>query len=204
MHPNAERIQAELAARGAGGEVVELAASTRTSQEAATAIGTTVAQIAKSLVFLAGEAPILVIASGINRVSMEKLAAHLGAPATRPDAETVKRLTGFPIGGVAPVGHAVPLRVLIDRDLLQYDEVWAAAGTPNAVFQTTPEELARITGGEVVDVREESGLTETAHLLGSPQNAERLLTALERAKAGDVNAQTVEKLRQELGLDSKE
>jgi prolyl-tRNA editing enzyme YbaK/EbsC (Cys-tRNA(Pro) deacylase) len=204
MHPNAERIQAELAARGADGEVVELAASTRTSQEAAAAIGTTVAQIAKSLVFLAGEMPVLVIASGINRVSMEKLAAHLGTPATRPDAETVKRLTGFPIGGVAPVGHAVPLRALIDRDLLQYEEIWAAAGTPNAVFRTTPEELARVTGGEVVDVREESGLTETAHLLGSPQNAKRLLTALERAKAGDVETQTVEKLRQEFGLDPKE
>jgi len=154
MHPNAERVQAELRSLGAGGEVVELAASTRTSQEAAAAIGTTMAQIAKSLVFLDGEAPVLVIASGPNRVSMEKLAAHLGSPATRPDADTVKRLTGFPIGGVAPVGHATRPRVLIDRDLLQYEEIWAAAGTPNAVFRTTPEELVQITGGEVVDVRE--------------------------------------------------
>jgi prolyl-tRNA editing enzyme YbaK/EbsC (Cys-tRNA(Pro) deacylase) len=155
MHPNAERVQAELRSLGADGEVVELAASTRTSQEAASAIGTTVAQIAKSLVFVDGEAPVLVIASGVNRVSMEKLAAHLGSPATRPDADTVKRLTGFPIGGVAPVGHTTRPRVLIDRDLLQYEEIWAAAGTPNAVFRTTPEELVRITEGEVVDVREE-------------------------------------------------
>lgn len=154
MHPNAERIQAELKSRGADGEVVELAASTRTSQEAAAAIGTTVAQIAKSLVFMAGEEPVLVIASGTNRVSMDKLAAHLGVPAKRPDADTVKRLTGFPIGGVAPVGHASPIRILIDRDLFQYGEIWAAAGTPNAVFRTTPEELARVTGGETVDVRE--------------------------------------------------
>ena len=154
MHPHAERVQAELRSLGAGGEVIELAASTRTSQEAAAAIGTTVAQIAKSLVFLAGEAPVLVIASGVNRVSMEKLAAHLGAPAIRPDADTVKRLTGFPIGGVAPVGHATRPRVLIDQDLLQYEEIWAAAGTPNAVFRTTPEELARITGGEIMDLRE--------------------------------------------------
>ncbi|MFL6232793.1 MAG: YbaK/EbsC family protein [Thermoanaerobaculia bacterium] len=80
MHPNAERVQTELKSLGAGGEVVELAASTRTSQEAAATIGTTVAQIAKSLVFVNGEAPVLVIASGVNRVSMEKLAAHLGSP----------------------------------------------------------------------------------------------------------------------------
>jgi prolyl-tRNA editing enzyme YbaK/EbsC (Cys-tRNA(Pro) deacylase) len=154
MHPNAERVQAELKARGATGDVVELTASTRTSQEAAEAIGTTVAQIAKSLVFLAGGDPVLVIASGINRVSLPKLAALLGTPAIRPDADAVKRFTGFPIGGVAPVGHATPLRVVIDRDLLQYSEIWAAAGTPNAVFRTTPEELVRITGGEVAEVRD--------------------------------------------------
>ena len=154
MHPNAERVQAELRSLGAEGEVVELAASTRTSQEAAAAIGTTVAQIAKSLVFVNGEASVLVIASGVNRVSMEKLAAHLGSSAARPDADTVKRLTGFPIGGVAPVGHATLPRIVIDRDLFQYAEIWAAAGTPNAVFRTTPEELVRITGGEAVDVRE--------------------------------------------------
>jgi prolyl-tRNA editing enzyme YbaK/EbsC (Cys-tRNA(Pro) deacylase) len=154
MHPNAERVQAELRSLEANGEVVELAASTRTSQEAAAAIGTTVAQIAKSLVFVTGEVPVLVIASGVNRVSMEKLAAHLGSPATRPDADTVKRLTGFPIGGVAPVGHATRPRVVIDRDLFQYEEIWAAAGTPNAVFRTTPEELVRITQGEMADVRE--------------------------------------------------
>jgi prolyl-tRNA editing enzyme YbaK/EbsC (Cys-tRNA(Pro) deacylase) len=155
LHPNAERVQAELRSRGAAGEVVEIAASTRTAQEAAAAIGTTVAQIAKSLVFLAGEAPVLVIASGVNRVSLAKLAGILGCAATRPDAETVKRLTGFPIGGVAPVAHATPMRVLIDRDLLRHEEIWAAAGTPNAVFRTTPSALARITDGEVVDVRED-------------------------------------------------
>ncbi|HEX3552003.1 MAG TPA: YbaK/EbsC family protein [Thermoanaerobaculia bacterium] len=155
MHPNAERVQAELRARDCSGQVVELAASTRTAQEAAEAIGTTVAQIAKSLVFLVGGDPVLVIASGINRVSLSKLTDHLGTLAFRPDADTVKRLTGFPIGGVAPVGHATPLRVLIDRDLLKYPEIWAAAGTPNAVFRTTPEELVRMTGGEIVDIREE-------------------------------------------------
>jgi len=154
MHPNAERVQTELRARGCSGKVVELAASTRTAQEAAETIGTTVAQIAKSLVFLVGGDPVLVITSGINRVSLSKLTDLLGTLAFRPDADTVKRLTGFPIGGVAPVGHATPPRVLIDRDLLNYPEIWAAAGTPNTVFQTTPEELVRITGGEVVEVRE--------------------------------------------------
>ncbi len=155
MHPNAERVQAELKARGCSGQVVELAASTRTSQEAAAAIGTTVAQIAKSLVFLVGGDSVLVIASGINRVSLSRLTDHVGTLAFRPDADTVKRLTGFPIGGVAPVGHATPPRVLIDVDLIRYPEIWAAAGTPNAVFRTTPEELVRITGGKVVELREE-------------------------------------------------
>jgi prolyl-tRNA editing enzyme YbaK/EbsC (Cys-tRNA(Pro) deacylase) len=155
MHPNAERVQAALRAHGCSGHVFELAASTRTSKEAAEAIGTTVAQIAKSLVFLVGADPVLVIASGINRVSLSKLADHLGTLALRPDADTVKRLTGFPIGGIPPVGHATPPRVLIDIDLIHHPEIWAAAGTPNAVFRTTPEELVRITGGEVVEVREE-------------------------------------------------
>ena len=155
MHPNAQRIQDILTALGATGPVQELAASTRTAAEAAAALGTTVAQIAKSLVFLVGEEPVLIIASGVNRVSLEKLSRLVEAPVGRADAEAVKRHTGFPIGGVAPVGHAAPLRILIDRDLLQYPELWAAAGTPNAVFRTSPDELVRITGGEVADLREE-------------------------------------------------
>ena len=157
MHPNAQRIQNLLTSLGASGLVQELAASTRTSAEAAAALGTTVAQIAKSLVFLAGEEPVLVIASGINRVSLEKLCRLLGEPVGRADAEAVKHHTGFPIGGVAPVGHAAPLRILIDQDLFQYSELWAAAGTPNAVFRTSPDELVRVTGGEVADLREEGG-----------------------------------------------
>lgn len=155
MHPSAERVQAVLASLGAAGQVVELAASTRTAGEAAAAIGTTVAQIAKSLVFLSGEAPVLVIASGIHRISLPRLARHLGGTVRRADAGAVRRLTGFPIGGVPPVGHPAPLPVLIDRGLLDHAGIWAAAGTPHAVFPTTPEELARITGGEIVDVREQ-------------------------------------------------
>jgi prolyl-tRNA editing enzyme YbaK/EbsC (Cys-tRNA(Pro) deacylase) len=155
MHANAQRIQDILTALGANGPVQELAASTRTAAEAAAALGTTVAQIAKSLVFLAGGRPLLVIASGVNRVSLHKLSRLTGEPVTRADADAVRHHTGFPIGGVAPVGHATPPRILLDQDLLQYPELWAAAGTPNAVFRTTPAELERITGGEVVDVREE-------------------------------------------------
>jgi prolyl-tRNA editing enzyme YbaK/EbsC (Cys-tRNA(Pro) deacylase) len=154
MHPNAQRVQSVLTSLGSASQVQELAASTRTAVEAAAALGTTVAQIAKSLVFLSGEDPVLVIASGTNRVSQEKVAALLGGSVRRADADAVKRLTGFPIGGVAPVGHTAPLRVVIDQDLLQYPEVWAAAGTPHAVFRTTPDELVRITGGTVADVRE--------------------------------------------------
>ncbi|HSK77286.1 MAG TPA: YbaK/EbsC family protein [Thermoanaerobaculia bacterium] len=156
IHPNAQRVQETLTRLGAAGNVRELDASTRTAAEAAAAIGTTVAQIAKSLVFLAGDEPVLVIASGVNRVSLQKLQDHLGRSVRRADADTAKRATGFPIGGVAPVGHGTAIRTVIDRDLLGYAEIWAAAGTPHAVFPTTPEELVRITGGAVVDVREET------------------------------------------------
>ncbi|MFZ5828024.1 MAG: YbaK/EbsC family protein [Bacillota bacterium] len=117
MHRNAERVQEALRSRGAKGQVIEFEATTRTSADAAAAIGATVAQIAKSLVFMAGEELVLVIASGTNRVSMAKLAALLGAPVRRPDGDTVKQRTGFPIGGVPPVGHDTPLRTLIDQDL---------------------------------------------------------------------------------------
>ena len=156
MHRNAQRVQETLVRLGAAGRVREFEASTRTSADAAAAIGTTVAQIAKSLVFMAGDEPVLVIASGANRVSTEKLSALTGAPVGRADGNLVKEWTGFPIGGVPPVGHDRPLKTFIDQDLLQYAEIWGAAGTPNAVFPTTPEELVRITGGTVADVREET------------------------------------------------
>jgi prolyl-tRNA editing enzyme YbaK/EbsC (Cys-tRNA(Pro) deacylase) len=137
--------------------VVEFQDSTRTSAEAAHAIGTTVAQIAKSLVFVAGSRPFLVIASGANRVSIDKVALLCDTPVRRAKADEVRAATGFPIGGVPPVGHATDIDVLIDKNLFDYEDIWAAAGTPNAVFATTPGELARITGGRVVDVKEETG-----------------------------------------------
>jgi prolyl-tRNA editing enzyme YbaK/EbsC (Cys-tRNA(Pro) deacylase) len=153
MHPNAERVREALASAGARAEVVEFPEGTRTSADAAAAIGTTIAQIAKTLVFLADGQPVLVIASGPDRVSEERLGEHLGATISRADAEAVRDATGFPIGGVPPVGHSRRLRVVIDSALLEHEEIWSAGGTPNAVFPTTPAELIRLTGAEVVDVR---------------------------------------------------
>ena len=151
---SARRVQDALAAHGVPCQVVELPNTTRTAQEAAQAIGCTVAQIVKSLVFQGREsgAPLLVVASGSNRVDEKKLRALVGEKIRRPDAEFVREKTGYVIGGVPPLGHAVALQTFIDRDLLQYEEIWAAAGTPNAVFRLTPAILQTITGGDVVDL----------------------------------------------------
>lgn len=154
-HPNIERVRAALAAQGITAEPVEFAESTHTSAEAAAAIGTEVARIAKSLVFLVGGAPALVIASGVNRVDTAKLARLLGGPVKRADADAVRAATGYPIGGVPPVGLASALPAVLDQDLLTYPTIWASAGTPNAVFEITPHELARVTGAQVADVRAE-------------------------------------------------
>jgi prolyl-tRNA editing enzyme YbaK/EbsC (Cys-tRNA(Pro) deacylase) len=159
LRPAAQRVQALLRAAGLSGDVVEFAETTRTSVEAAAAIGCDVAQIAKSLIFRArpSDRPVLVIASGRNRVNekrvVERLAANgQGEGLARADADFVREKTGFAIGGVAPIGHDTPPIVFIDRDLLGFAEIWAAAGTPFAVFKLTPDELVRLTGGEVVTV----------------------------------------------------
>ena len=132
-----------------------LPGSTRTSQEAASALGVAVGQIAKSLVFLADGEPVMVVASGADRVDTGRLAAHVGVMSIgRADAERVRAATGYPIGGVSPAGLDVRLRVLIDRALAPFDVVWAAAGTPNSVFPTTFAELLRVNGGEEADVSE--------------------------------------------------
>lgn len=148
-----ERVRKTLAAHGLEHlEVREFSASTATASDAAAAIGTTVGRIVKSLVFLAAEEPILVLASGPNRVDVEKVSQLLGKPISRANANQVRQMTGFSIGGVPPVGHSQQLSTLVDRDLLQYDEVWAAAGTSNAVFSIAPTDLVRITAGRVEDV----------------------------------------------------
>lgn len=149
------RVRDALARLGLVAEIKEFDASTRTSADAAAAIGCEVAQIAKSVVFRTkpGNRPVLVIASGINRVDEKKLAAELNDGIGRADAEFVRNATGFAIGGVAPIGHTGPVSVFIDADLRQYSEIWAAAGSPNAVFRLTPAELERITAGRVISIK---------------------------------------------------
>lgn len=153
MHRNAEKVQAFLRQHGACGQVRELDASTRTAAEAAQTLGVEVDQIAKSLIFRAGDEAVLVIAAGGNRVDTKKLEAHLGIKIRRADADWVKTVTGFPIGGVPPVAHDNPLKIFIDEDLQRFDVLWAAAGTPHAVFPTTCDELTRLTGGLLTETR---------------------------------------------------
>jgi prolyl-tRNA editing enzyme YbaK/EbsC (Cys-tRNA(Pro) deacylase) len=148
--PSALKVQAAL---GPEFQVLEFEASTRTSEDAATAVGCTVAEIAKSLIFKSAEGrPVLVIASGVNRVDERKVAELIGGKIKRADADFVRDMTGYAIGGVPPVAHATPPVVLIDRDLQRFPAVWAAAGTPNSVFRVTPADLVRLTEGKVAEV----------------------------------------------------
>ena len=145
------RVQAAL---GPGFKALEFDTSTRTAADAAAAIGCEVAQIAKSLIFRGGTSgqAVLIIASGVDRVDEKKAAAALGEPIARADADFVREATGFAIGGVPPVGHKTKPIVLIEESLLKLDEIWAAAGTPNAVFRLTPSDLVALTGGRTVAV----------------------------------------------------
>jgi prolyl-tRNA editing enzyme YbaK/EbsC (Cys-tRNA(Pro) deacylase) len=153
LHPNVERVLQALRAGGALGQPRMLEDSARTALEAAAALDVTVGQIASSIVFAADGEPLLVLTSGAHRVDTAKVAALLGvAKVKRPDADFVRQHTGFPIGGVPPVGHPEPLRTLVDTALAAYDVVWAAAGHPHAVFPTTFDELVRLTGGTPADV----------------------------------------------------
>ena len=154
LKPSAQRVQDSLHTLGFANQIVELAESTRTSAEAAAAVGCEVAQIAKSLIFrgaTSGKA-ILIIASGSNRVNEKAMVTHVGEKLERPDADFVRQQTGFVIGGVPPVGHAHALETYIDADLWNYPNIWAAAGHPNAVFPLTPDELAAMTGGKIIRV----------------------------------------------------
>jgi len=159
LSPSAQRVKDALLRFGLSLEVVEVPASTRTSAEAAQAVGCAVGQIAKSLVFRGKRSgnPVLVIASGANRVDEARLGSLLGEPAEKADADFARQHTGFAIGGVPPVGHAEAIRTFIDQALLQYVEIWAAAGTPHAVFRLSPSDLLRITGGEVVTIAAPGG-----------------------------------------------
>lgn len=150
----AVRVQAAAEALGLAVEVRVMPDSTRTAVDAAAACGCTVGQIVKSLIFKgkSSHRPILLLVSGTNRVDEKGVAATLGEALTRPDASFVRDTTGFAIGGVPPLGHATPLDTWIDEDLLQYITVWAAAGTPNAVFAVNPAKLRDATGARTIRV----------------------------------------------------
>ncbi len=152
-HPSVVRVRDALAVHGLVDRIVVLPDSARTAQLAADALGCQVAQIANSLVFrlTASNRALLVLSSGARRVDVERLSALVGEPVGKADAAFVREHTGFVIGGVAPVGHAASIRRLIERSLLAFSEIWAAAGHPNTVFRLTPEELARITAADIID-----------------------------------------------------
>lgn len=152
---SAKKIQEALEAHGVACQVVEMKETTRSAMEAADAVGCQVGQIAKSLIFKGKQThqPILVIASGPNRVNEKKVGQLVSEPLIKADADFVREQTGFSIGGVPPLGHRRALTTFIDADLLKYAEIWAAAGTPNAVFKLTPDELKKITKGQVISVK---------------------------------------------------
>jgi prolyl-tRNA editing enzyme YbaK/EbsC (Cys-tRNA(Pro) deacylase) len=152
---SARKVQDALNKYGLSCQVVEMPQSTRTADDAARAVGCQVGQIVKSLVFQGKQShqAILVATSGAKRVNEKKIATLISELLSKADADFVREKTGFAIGGVPPVGHTQPIRIFIDEDLMQYDEIWAAAGTPRAVFKLTPRELQKITGGQVVSVK---------------------------------------------------
>ncbi len=154
LSPSAQKVQDALTALGLTLHVVEMPASTRTAADAALAVGCEVGQIVKSLVFKTkrSEKPVLVIASGKNRVNEKKLEDLLGEPLGKADADFVREHTGFVIGGVPPLAHSEKLETFVDEDLMQYPVIWAAAGTPNAVFSLTPADLLLITAGRLVNI----------------------------------------------------
>jgi prolyl-tRNA editing enzyme YbaK/EbsC (Cys-tRNA(Pro) deacylase) len=154
LSSSAQKVQDILETLGFSCYVVELSDSTRTAREAAQAVGCRVEQIVKSLVFKGQRTntPILVVASGTNRVNEQRLSQLAGEPVEKADADFVRQRTGFVVGGVPPVGHTERLETFIDEDLLQNEEIWAAAGTPHAVFRLTPAELKAMTGGRVVSI----------------------------------------------------
>ena len=156
LSKSARRFQSALAADGHEIEVVALADSTRTAQEAADTIGCSVAQIAKSIVFRdpLQDQPVVVIASGSNRVAVDKVEALVGNSLEKADGNFVKKKIGYAIGGVPPAGHKSPTQLYLDKDLLKFDTIWAAAGTPFAVFRLTPAELPVLTGAQWHEIAE--------------------------------------------------
>jgi len=155
LKSSAQRVQDVLHQHDVGFTVIEFKETTRTSQEAAQAIGCTVGQIAKTLIFKGKHTgnPICIIASGINRVDEKKVIALVGEPIEKPDADFVLKHTGFAIGGVPPIGYMLDTKPFIDHDLTSHTEIWAAAGTPNSVFKLSPTDLLKITNGKISDIK---------------------------------------------------
>jgi len=156
MHPTAQKVAAAAQELGLHITIKEFQTSTRTAEDAANSIGCMVAQIVKSLLFVVNGQPTLALVSGPNRLDEKKLAALSGVgrkKIKRADADLVREITGFAIGGVPPFGHQTKLSTYIDEDFWQFDIIWAAAGTPNAVFDIAPDELLRVTGGMKTDLK---------------------------------------------------
>jgi prolyl-tRNA editing enzyme YbaK/EbsC (Cys-tRNA(Pro) deacylase) len=153
QNPGVERVRAALAAAGLDAEIVELPGAARTARAAAEFLGCEVAQIANSLVFraLTSDSALLVLSSGARRVDLERLAAIIGEPVAKADAEFVRARTGFAIGGVAPVGHAGTLRSYVERSLAAHEPLWAAAGHPHTVFRLRYADLVRIAQATEID-----------------------------------------------------
>ena len=154
VHPNVSRVVSAAKERGLEINTKRFPEGTKTAADAAAAIGVTVGQIVKSLVFGVDGEIVMALVSGSNQLDEKKLAlAAGGAKCARVDADAVREATGFPIGGVPPFGHSTQLRVFVDPDLLQYDEVWAAAGTWNDNFGANPNDIVRVAGGVVTDLK---------------------------------------------------
>ena len=155
LSPSAQKIQDVLNSLGYNYTVVEHTESTRTAQEAADRAGCELGQIVKSLIFKGKESgkPILVLTSGVNRVNEKRISEYAGEHIGRADADFVRAVTGFAIGGVPPLGHIQKMETYLDEDFLQYQTIWAAAGTPNAIFELNTEDLQKMTGGKVVMVK---------------------------------------------------
>ncbi len=155
LSPTAQKVQDILKSQGFNYTVIEHSESTRTAQEAAQRAGCELGQIIKSLIFKGktSNKPILVLTSGANRVDEKRISEYAGEHIARADADFVRAAAGFTIGGVPPLGHAQKMEAYVDEDLLQYKTVWGAAGTPNAIFELTPDDLIKMTGGKVARVK---------------------------------------------------
>ena len=151
-YPGVNRVRTALQQHGLTNTIIVMPEATHTAQAAADALGCTLGEIAKSIIFRAGERAVLVITSGKNRVDDKKVAALIGMTLSKADADFVRAQTGFVIGGVAPLAHTFAPVVLMDRDLLAFERVWPAAGHPNTMFQIAPAQLAEITQAEIADI----------------------------------------------------